>query len=287
MGNRRGFERDFHRGQAMTWLPDLERAEPFRPFGSQFDASDHGLRGTVTRPVHEAVNVIVGSFEDGLDPAVGKVTNPAAHPVPEGHPLACIAEEDALNLAGDQYPVADHRQTLPARRADGSMATVLSGFPHPRGPPGSTSSGSPPRVVLLQIVTSLDLDGKHVKSPNYRTALAAKHFGLPASVANWLASFPVGKISDALISAGGRFVATVISTLASLGKNPTVASIVNAIQSTAQKIANALKLTVVDWVQQITTTIDSSLVPSVDNTGTKIAPLVFLEDPVVTTTPAS
>ena len=171
MGNRRGFGRDFHRGQAMTLLSDLERAESFRPFGSQFDVSDHGLRGTVTCPVHEAVNVIIGSFEDRLDPAVGKVTNPAAHTVPEGHPPAGIAEENALNLAGDQYPVADHRQTLPARRSDGSTAMVLRSESGWWRRPWPMASGSSPGVILLRIVTYLDLDGKYVKSPNYRTNL--------------------------------------------------------------------------------------------------------------------
>lgn len=118
-------------------------------------------------------------------------------------------------------------------------------------------------------------------------AFAARHFGLPASVANWLASFPVGQIRDKLIGVGGQIVATILSKLAALGSNPTVKSIINAIQSTVQTITNALKLTVPVWRPQITTTIGSSLVPSVDNTGTKTARLIFIEDPTIVTTPAS
>jgi hypothetical protein len=69
-----------------------------------------GRAGAVARPVHEAVNVLGQSFEDGLDPAVGKVAHPPAHTVFEGDSAAGVPEEDTLNLTGDHHPTADHKQ---------------------------------------------------------------------------------------------------------------------------------------------------------------------------------
>lgn len=75
----------------------------------------------MARPVHQALNILGGAFEDRLDPAIGKVAYPPANPALQGHPPAGVAEEDALNLAGDQYPVADHKPTLrPDRRRCGT-----------------------------------------------------------------------------------------------------------------------------------------------------------------------
>jgi hypothetical protein len=48
------------------------------------------------------------SLEDGFDPAVGKVAHPAADPMLHGHPAARVAEENTLDTAGDQDPVAHH-----------------------------------------------------------------------------------------------------------------------------------------------------------------------------------
>jgi hypothetical protein len=70
--------------------------------------SHDGQVRAAARPVQEVVNVLGRPFEDGLDPAVGKVAHPPAHTVFKGHPPAGAAEVDALNLTGDQHPVADH-----------------------------------------------------------------------------------------------------------------------------------------------------------------------------------
>lgn len=59
-------------------------------------------------PVHEALHIILGSLEDGLDPAVRQVPDPAADAVLLGYLAARVAEKHALNTAGDEYPVADH-----------------------------------------------------------------------------------------------------------------------------------------------------------------------------------
>jgi len=63
---------------------------------------------TVPGPVHELLHVVLGSLEDGLDPAVGQVPDPAAHAVLLGYLAARVAEEHTLDTAGDEYPVADH-----------------------------------------------------------------------------------------------------------------------------------------------------------------------------------
>ena len=52
------------------------------------------------------------------DAAVGKVAHPAGHSVLEGQPAVGVTEVHALDLTGDQHPIADHRSTLtggPAR----------------------------------------------------------------------------------------------------------------------------------------------------------------------------
>jgi hypothetical protein len=76
----------------------------------------------VASPVHEPLDVVRLSLEDRLDPAVGKVAHPAADPVLHGHPAARVTEENALDTAGDEYPVADHGTDV--TRAAGSSLTA-------------------------------------------------------------------------------------------------------------------------------------------------------------------
>ena len=76
------------------------------------DVSHDGQVRAAARPVQEAVNVLGWPFEDCLDPAVGKVAYPPAHTVVKGHPPAGVAEVDALNLTGDQHPIADHKEKV-------------------------------------------------------------------------------------------------------------------------------------------------------------------------------
>jgi len=79
------------------------------------DVSHDGQVRAAARPVQEAVNVLGRPFEDCLDPAVGKVAYPPAHTAFKGHPPAGVAEIDALNLTGDQHPIADHKEEGTAR----------------------------------------------------------------------------------------------------------------------------------------------------------------------------
>jgi hypothetical protein len=92
--------------------PDQERAQPLRPLGLGRDVHHDGQVGTVAHPVDEIVNAVGRSLEDRLDPPVGKVAYPPAHTMLEGPSPAGVAEVDALDPAGDEHPIADHKQTL-------------------------------------------------------------------------------------------------------------------------------------------------------------------------------
>ena len=96
----------------MRLLPDQERAQALRLLGLHRNIGHDGVRRATARPVHEAADILSPSFEDRLDPAVGKVAYPPAHSALARHPLAAVAEEDTLDLAMDQDPVADHSETL-------------------------------------------------------------------------------------------------------------------------------------------------------------------------------
>jgi hypothetical protein len=93
-------------------LPDQECAQALWLLGMHRNIRHNGSRRALAGPVHEAINVLIPSFEDRLDPAIGKVAHPPAHAVLERHPLAGITEEHTLHPAADQHPVADHNQTL-------------------------------------------------------------------------------------------------------------------------------------------------------------------------------
>ncbi len=94
-------------------LRDAEGGEPFWGFGLDGDGLYHGQAGAGVRPVEQAADILGEAFEDRLDPAVGQVAHPAGHAVLLGEPPAAIAEEDALHPAGDQHPIAHHKQTVP------------------------------------------------------------------------------------------------------------------------------------------------------------------------------
>jgi hypothetical protein len=99
--------------------PDHERAQPLRPLGLRRDVYHDGHVGTVAHPLDEIVNAVGRSLEDRLDPPVGKVAYPTAHTMLEGPSPAGVAEVDALDPAGDEHPIADHKQTLRGDWASG------------------------------------------------------------------------------------------------------------------------------------------------------------------------
>src|SRR5690242_21873849 len=94
---------------AADGLPDVEGGQAFGGFGVDGDVVDDGAAGAEAGPVDQVTDVVGRAFEDGFDPAVGQVSHPAGHAVLIGHALARVTEEDALDPAGDQDTVADHR----------------------------------------------------------------------------------------------------------------------------------------------------------------------------------
>ena len=105
----------------MTWvtweelvvgLADVEGGEAFRGFGLDGYVVDGGQAGTGAGPFHQAADILGRAFEDRLDPAIGQVAHPARHAVLLSQAAAGVAEEDALDPAGDQDTVANHKQTV-------------------------------------------------------------------------------------------------------------------------------------------------------------------------------
>ena len=102
-------------GGASDGLPDVEGGEAFGGFGLDGYVVDSGQAGAGMGPVDQAPDVLGRAFEDRFDPAVGQVADPARHAVLFGQAAAGVTEEDALNPAGDEHPIAHHKQTV--RRA--------------------------------------------------------------------------------------------------------------------------------------------------------------------------
>ena len=96
----------------MCLLPDEEGAQSLWLLGLHYDVVHDGPSGAVARPRDEPANVLGWPFEHRLDPAVAKIAHPSAYPVRHGHLSARVTEAHALNLTGDQHPIADHKQTL-------------------------------------------------------------------------------------------------------------------------------------------------------------------------------
>jgi hypothetical protein len=67
-------------------------------------------------PGQQVPHILVRPLEDGFDKAIVQVAHPPRHTALPGHPLTGRTEVDALDPAGDQYPVADHMPTLRRRR---------------------------------------------------------------------------------------------------------------------------------------------------------------------------
>ena len=89
----------------------MEGSESFRGFGPEGNGFYDGQTGAGVGPVKQATDILGRALEDRFDPAVGQVAHPAGHAVLLGEPPAAIAEEDALHPAGDQHPIAHHKQT--------------------------------------------------------------------------------------------------------------------------------------------------------------------------------
>ena len=112
-----------HPGQPAS--ADQERAQSFWLLGPGRDVNHDGQVGTAAHPIDEAVNAVGRSLEDRLGPAVGKVAHPPAHTMLKRPSPAGVAEVDALDPAGDDHPITDHKQTLRGDRAAGAPASPV------------------------------------------------------------------------------------------------------------------------------------------------------------------
>jgi len=93
-------------------VPDQKGIESFWLLGLHGNVRHDSESRSAPGPVEQLANVVSWSLEGRLDAAVGKVADPSAHALPEGHLPAGGAEVDALDLTGDQHPIADHNQTV-------------------------------------------------------------------------------------------------------------------------------------------------------------------------------
>ena len=98
-------------------LPDGEGGEAFRGFGLDGYVVDRGQAGAGMGPVDQAADSVGRPLEDRFDPAVGQVAHPARHAVLLGQAAARVAEEDTLDPARDQHPIAHHK-------AEGTPRTI-------------------------------------------------------------------------------------------------------------------------------------------------------------------
>ena len=109
-------------------LPEAEGGEAFRGFGLDGYVVDGGLAGAGAGPVDQAADRVGRPLEDGFDPAVGQVAHPARHAVLLGQAAARIAEEDTLNPARDQHPIAHHKQRVRRVPSDRRLDLYPGGY---------------------------------------------------------------------------------------------------------------------------------------------------------------
>ena len=99
-------------GAVQCVLPDDEAVQALWRLGPHGHVRHQGQARAMPRPVQQAPHVLGRPFEDGLNPAIVAIAHPPGHTALPGHPLAGSAEVDALDLTGDQHPIADHMPTL-------------------------------------------------------------------------------------------------------------------------------------------------------------------------------
>jgi hypothetical protein len=118
-------------------------------------------------------------------------------------------------------------------------------------------------------------------------AALAKNFGLPQWVGKLLADFGLGKLLDAVKGHAEQFAAQAATSLAGLGRHPTVSSVVSALESAIKTVASALTFTKELWGPRITVTVASGQRPSVNDRASYADLWINVQALHVTTTPAS
>ena len=81
-------------------------------FAIHLDASDHRAAGTLAAPVDHPLDCRRLALEDGLDPPITGVANPAGHAVTDRQARARVAEEHALHPAADVDVAANDDRLL-------------------------------------------------------------------------------------------------------------------------------------------------------------------------------
>jgi hypothetical protein len=109
-------------------LFDTEGGESFRRFGLDGYVVDRGQAGTGPGPVDQAADIVGRPLEDGFDPAVGQVAHPAGHAMLLGQAAARVAEEDTLDPARDQHPIAHHKQRVRRVPSDRRLDLYPGGY---------------------------------------------------------------------------------------------------------------------------------------------------------------
>jgi hypothetical protein len=197
------------------------------------------------------------------------VVTPATAPTPAIHNQPTYASTVASGLSfGTQFNLGSALADLFATYITDGLAARLTPL---------IRSGQLGRALLREwgtVVAKFD-------------ALAANNFGLPNWAANYVADLPISTIKDEVAHLGQQFVTTLTQSLEALGRNPTTASVTNAVESGIAKIASALNYPTVDWAPQIIIEVDSSLDPFVNNGNTQAAFGILVEEPTITTTTSS
>jgi hypothetical protein len=109
------------------------------------------------------------------------------------------------------------------------------------------------------------------------TALA-NNFGLPKWVAKLLADFGLGKLVDKVKEHAEQFVTQATTSLATLGRHPTLTSVVNALESAIKTVASALTFTKELWGPQITVTVASGKSPSINDRNSYVDLWINVQD---------
>lgn len=114
-----------------------------------------------------------------------------------------------------------------------------------------------------------------------------RQFGLPQWVGKLLADFGLGKLVDKVKGYAEKFASQATTSLAALGRHPTLTSVVNALESAVKTVASALTFTTELWGPQITVIVASGQHPSVNDRASYVDLWVDVQALHVTTTPAS
>ena len=113
-----------------------------------------------------------------------------------------------------------------------------------------------------------------------------KDFGLSKYAADVLAEFGLDKLVDSVKEKVGEFITDATTSMAALGRHPTLTSVVNSLESAIQRVASALTFTAVEWSPKITITVNTgSQSPSVDDSASFVGLNVDVQQPpaIVTT----